>query len=376
MMEAFVRERVWTRRGLGGWLAYAALRPCSEIFRLAVALRSAAYGSGLLHTQRADLCVISVGNLTVGGTGKTPLALWLARRLAESGRRVALLSRGYGGSRRGLTVVSTEGRPLVGPDEVGDEPVMLAKCFGGPVITAPRRRDAAAEAVRLGCTVAVLDDGFQHRALGRDFDIVLYDGRRGPLLPAGPLREGPRALRRADALVLTGAAAAAAPPRELPDGVPTFRMTAELGALVESAGGVWQTHPPGRLAGKRVITVVGIAEPQRFYELVQRWDAQIEEVFEFPDHHRYTHADWQKIGRRSQECDLVVTTEKDLVKLEAFPFAVGKLVALRVEPVIDRAAELLAAVAERCNPDAAPLRMGTDRETLSAAGIASTESQA
>jgi len=375
-METFVRERVWARRGFAGCLAYAALRPLSEVFRCGVALRSVAYRSGLLRAHRAGLTVISVGNLTVGGTGKTPLALWLARRLGERGLRVAVLSRGYGGSRRGVTVVSTDGRPLVGADEAGDEAVMMAKSFSGPIITAARRRDAAAEAVRLGCTVAVLDDGFQHRSLARDFDVVLFDGRSGPLLPSGALREGPRALRRADAVVLAGAALGGGLPRALAKGVPTYRMTIELSALIESSGGVWHTRPAGWLAGKRVIAVAGIAEPQRFYHLVQQWDAQIEEVFEFPDHHRYSHSDWQKIGRRSQECDLVVTTEKDLVKLEAFPFAVGKLVALRIEPALDRAGELLDAIAQRCNPGVARLRMGSDRETESAAGIASTGSHA
>lgn len=375
-METFVREQVWTRRGFAGRVAYAVLRPLSEVFRVAVALRSLAYRSGVLRAHRAELCVVSVGNLTVGGTGKTPLALWLARRLGERGLRVAVLSRGYGGSRKELTIVSTDGAPRVRPEEVGDEPVMIAKSFAGPVIIAPRRREAAAAAVQLGCDVAVLDDGFQHRALARDFDLVLFDGRRGPLLPTGPLREAPRALRRADAVVLTGAALQGPAPAEIPDGVPVHRMTTELGALVESRAGTWSTLRPSVLAGKRVIAVVAIAEPQRFYRLVQQWDAQIEEVFEFPDHHRYTHQDWQKIGRRSQECDLVVTTEKDLVKLEAFPFAVGKLVALRIEPVVERGEELLDAVVGRCNRGAARLRMGIDREPEGAAGIAPMESRA
>jgi tetraacyldisaccharide 4'-kinase len=339
MMDSFLRDRVWPRRGLTGWLGYAALRPLSELFRLAVGLRSLAYRWGLLHGQRAGIRVISVGNLAVGGTGKTPLALWLARRLRQRGMRVALLSRGYRGNSSKPTIVSEGGgAPLVGVERAGDEALMMARVFDGPIITAARRIDAAAEAMRLGCDVAVLDDGFQHRAMLRDFDIVIYDGRCGPLLPAGALRESCSALRRADAVVVVGDSTA---PGQVPDATPVYNMKIELSELIESVGGEWLARPAGLLSGRRVIAVAGIAEPQRFYHLLQLWDAKIEEVFEFRDHHHYTTSDWQAIARRSQECDLIVTTEKDLVKLEAYPFATGKLMALRIEPVLDRADELI-----------------------------------
>lgn len=337
----FVRERAWKRDGAAGRLAALGLRPLSWLFRGAVGLRNFAYWSGLASAQRAPIPVVSVGNLTVGGTGKTPFALWLARRLQERGARVALVSRGYGGSARGVTLVSRGDGLLVGPDVCGDEPAMMARGFTGVVVTAPRRIDAVAEAAALGCEIAVLDDGFQHRGLARDFDIVLYDGAREAMLPAGPLRESRRALKRADAVILTPSADVAA---LAGSAVLTFRLEWELTGLVESVGGDWQERPCGRLAGKRVVAVVGIANPERFYETIQKWDAEIVDVFEYADHHVYTRADWQEISRRSQDCDLLVTTEKDLIKLEAFPFARGMLMAMRVEPRVADAERLLGMV--------------------------------
>lgn len=323
----FVRDRAWKRSDRFGRLVMLGLYPLSWLFRGLIGLRNFAYWSRLAPVRRAAIPVVSIGNLTVGGTGKTPLALWLARGLAARGARVALVSRGYRGSARGVAIVSTGDGPLLGPEVVGDEPAMMARGFGGVVVVAARRIDGVNEAARLGCEVAVLDDGFQHRALARDFDLVLYDGTRGPLLPAGPLRESLRAIRRADAVVLTPAAGATV----VDLGLPAFRVTTELTGLVESVGGHWQERTCGCLAGKRVVAVSGIAHPERFYELIRHWDAEIVEVFEYADHHQYTHTDWQEISRRSQDCDLLVTTEKDLVKLEAFPFARGKLMALRIE---------------------------------------------
>lgn len=336
----FVRDRAWKGGDPLARLARCGLRPLGWLFAAGVTLRDFAYWSRIARARRAAIPVVSVGNLTVGGTGKTPLALWLARQLSRRGARVALVSRGYGGAARGVTVVSMGAGAQVGPEVVGDEAVMLARCFPGVVITAPRRLDGVNRAAALGCEVAVLDDGFQHRALARDFDLVLYDGTRGPLLPAGPQREGLRALRRADAIILTPTAGAG----DLAVAAPVFRVVNELTGLVESVAGQWLERTCGHLAGKRVVAVAGIGHPERFYALIRQWDAEIAEVFEYEDHHVYTHADWQEITRRSQDCDLVVTTEKDLVKLEAFPFAVGKLMALRIEPRVEGGERLIAMI--------------------------------
>jgi len=339
-----VRETVWQRRGVAGQLGYLALRPLSGLFGIGVGLRGLGYRIGVLRTRRAAMPVVSVGNLAVGGTGKTPVALWLARTLAARGIRVGLLSRGYGGSARGVVVVSRGEGPEMGPDVVGDEAVMVAKSFAGPVITAPRRIDGAAAAAELGCELLVLDDGFQHRAIARAFDLVLVDGRRGPLLPAGPLREPLGALRRAHAVLLVERDETDAVTPPLARTVPTYRMHLEAVSLVESVERRWRERPIGQLATQRVVAVTGVARPEGFYALLRRWEAVIDEVFEYPDHHPYTREDWQQIARRGHSADLIVTTEKDLVKLEAFPFATGKLVALRIAPQVERAEELVAAI--------------------------------
>jgi tetraacyldisaccharide 4'-kinase len=344
-----VRELIWTRRGTAGRAAWLALLPMSWFFGAAVALRNAAYDAGVLKRERAGTRVVSVGNLTVGGTGKTPLALWLARALAADGTRVALVLRGYGGDANGVTVVSQGGRAQASVAAAGDEAVMLAKCFDGVVLTARHRIDAVRQAERLGCAVVVLDDGFQHRSLERDFDLVVVDGQGGSLLPAGPFRECYSAVARADAVALVakqnGAAASAA--EELPAGKPVFTVRFAPVALVESDAGVWYEKPLGSLSGVRIIVVAGIAQPGPFYATLREWEADIVEVFEYPDHHRYTAHDWQTINRRAHEVDAIVTTEKDLVKLEHFPFARGKLLALRIAPIIDDGDELVRQVRAR-----------------------------
>ena len=124
-------------------------------------------------------------------------------------------------------------------------------------------------------------------------------------------------------------------------------MRNELTALIESVQGEWHERPCGHLAGKRVVTVTGIANPERFYAVINQWDAEVIDVFEFPDHHVYTREDWQEISRRSQDCDILVTTEKDLVKLDAFPFARGMMMALRVRPQIDDGDQLLSMIEAR-----------------------------
>jgi tetraacyldisaccharide 4'-kinase len=338
-------ESVWERDGWAGRLGSLALRPASGLFGAAVALRNFGYRIGVLRSAVAPLAVVSVGNLAVGGTGKTPLTLWIARGLAARGLRCGILLRGYGGEAAGVTVVSRGHGAEAGPRQVGDEAVMLAKSFDGPVVTARRRREGAKVMQDLGCQVAVLDDGFQHRAIARVFDAVLVDGRRGPLLPAGPLREPLGALGRADAIILVDKDDVVVPPlpRKLAD-KPVYRMRLEARCLVESVRGRWTERPLHQLAGRHVVAVSGLARPQSFYELLHEWEAQIDEVFEFPDHHAYSQHDWQSIARGARESDLVVTTEKDLVKLEAYPFATGKLVALRIEPRVENDDALIQAI--------------------------------
>lgn len=357
------RDVVWGRRGVCGWAAWLALQPASGVFATGVALRNLGYRLGILRAYRAGIPVVSVGNLSVGGTGKTPMTLWLARQLGAHGVKVAILLRGYSGRARTATIVSRGASPRganahgadprgVGPEvdveTAGDEAVMLAKSFEGVVLTARHRADGVALAEQLGCQVVVLDDGFQHRALVRDFDLVLISGRDGALLPAGPMRERRSALKRADAVALVVKADEDVPcAGSAGNAKPHFVVHFTARALVESDGGRWRELPMDLLTGRRVAVVAGIAQPTPFYDAVRRWEAQIEEIFEYPDHYRYTQADWQQLSRATRGVELIVTTEKDLVKLEHFPFAKGKLVALRIVPEVDGGDVLVRLAMER-----------------------------
>ncbi len=344
-----IRDVVWKRSGLLGWVGWLLLTPASVLFGIGVYLRDLGYRLGVLPVERAVIPVVSVGNLAVGGTGKTPMTLWLARQLREAGLQVAIVLRGYAGTASGVTVVSRGAGPIVSARVGGDEAVMLAKCFDGPVLTAPRRIDGVNAAAEMGCDVAVLDDGFQHRALARDFDLVLINRRSRGLLPAGPLREGWGALNRADAVALVCKSESDEPAEmsAVPAGKPVFLVHFAATALVETDSGHWRELAVGVLSGRQVAVVSGIAEPGAFYDTVRQWEGQIEEFFEYPDHYQYTESDWQQLLRKTRHIDLIVTTEKDLVKLECFPFARGKLVAVRVVPQVERGEELVRLVLER-----------------------------
>jgi tetraacyldisaccharide 4'-kinase len=355
------RERVWRRDGALPVLVHLSLRPLSAAFALGARAKSLLYRLRLRRGARTAAAVVSVGNLSVGGTGKTPTALWLAHALVARGHRVAIVSRGHGGRRKEATVVGpSPGEGIPASDdwqEVGDEAVLLARRFGGPVVIARRRADAVRLAERaFGIDVAVLDDGFQHRRLARDFDLVLVradelDAR--VTLPAGSLREPRSALRRADAILVTKGElpeAAEAALRRFVGDRPIHRGEIRVSALVTPLGGHWEELPMGKIAARRALAIVGVGHPQSFYEEVHEWDTRIEDFLEYPDHHAYSLEDWKKISLRSRELELVVTTEKDLVKLERFPFAKEKLVALRVsmdvvvgEALLDRIEERIAA---------------------------------
>jgi len=329
------------------------------MFSVAVRLRALGYRLRLRRSRRLPAAVVSVGNLSIGGTGKTPTALWLAQRLMRRGYRVAILSRGYGGAAREPTVTGVARaatQPAAASADaacVGDEALLLARRFAGPVIVARRRSEAGALACgEFDSEVLVLDDGFQHLGLHRDFDLVCLRASAAGgdrLLPAGRLREPLTALRRADAVLMTDNA-----PTERPSAafarcvgeVPVYHGQVHATCLVTPDATGWRELSMGILAGRRALGVAGVADPDSFYQTLREWDARIEDFLEFPDHHVYTSRDWKTIAHRSRELDLVVTTEKDLVKLERFPFAKDKLVAVRVSMEIVDGERLLDSVVE------------------------------
>jgi tetraacyldisaccharide 4'-kinase len=269
-----------------------ALWPLSLAYGLLVALRRLAYRSGILPTARLPVAVIVVGNIVAGGTGKTPLVLWLAAMLKQCGRKPGIVSRGYRGSAAAPTAVAT-GSPV---DLVGDEPLLLARHSGCPLWIGRDRFRAASALLHAHpqCDVLILDDGLQHYRLARDIEIAVEDERgdgNGFLLPAGPLREP--ASRTVDAWV----ANMASPGLRRP----SFRMDL-------SGDGFRRLQPPPA----QLRAVAGIGNPQRFFDHLARLGlATVNHPF--PDHHAYAPGDLA-----FSDCDALLMTEKDAVKCEAF----------------------------------------------------------
>jgi tetraacyldisaccharide 4'-kinase len=313
------------------------LRGAAGIFRGAVAARN------LWWRWRASdpgVPVISVGNLTVGGNAKTPFTLFLAARLQARGLRVAIVSRGYSGTGNSAALVSDGGEMILDAGVAGDEPAMMARRFTGPIAVARRRIDAI-ELLRsrVPLDAVILDDGFQHARLRRDLDLVLISRERGLgngwMLPAGPMREPLSALRRAAAVVIVTADASLKSTLSVAQ-LASINQNRVLNAalhpqsLVSVANGNWR-ESAASLTGRRVLAVSGLADPAAFHAMLHEMEADLIGVLDFPDHHSYTAADWQEIASAARDVDLIVTTEKDLVKLERFPFARDSLYALRLE---------------------------------------------
>lgn len=263
-------------------------------------LRELLYRSGALAVQRVDVPVIVIGNLTVGGTGKTPLVLWLADYLRARGYQPGIVSRGYGG--RGAATPQLV-QPDSDPGQVGDEALILARRSGCPVAVCHTRYQAARELVEHSdCDIIISDDGLQHLALGRDIEIVVIDGNRrfgnGWCLPAGPLREGRGRLKQVAAIVTSGKAN----PGEYPMNYEPQALCPLDGADAESLDG-WR--------GRTVHAVAGVGNPDRFFSLLRQQGMQLLTGI-FPDHHVFSRTELQF----NDEYPLVMT-EKDAVKCES-----------------------------------------------------------
>jgi tetraacyldisaccharide 4'-kinase len=341
-MKSFGIQRVWQRRGVSGKLLWLLLLPASLAYRLAVAFRNLLYRCKWARIRALECPVVSIGNLTVGGTGKTPATLWLAQRLTERGFIVGILSRGYKrtasvpiilSSNNGVSSATIDGSEALA---AGDEPVMMARIYGATVGVAKDRYRAGVELLATKpINVLILDDGFQHRKLKRDFDLVLLgEDASGSVLPSGPFRESKRALKRADCFLITGAFERWEGWVQANGDRPCFQGTLQPQVLIGLESDQWKEYPLTFLYRSKILAVAGIARPAKFYETIHEWDGEIVETLEFPDHHRYSTADWQQINRLARNVDLIVTTEKDILKLVRFPFARGKLLALRVSLTI------------------------------------------
>ena len=345
------------------------LTPASLGYRVGQKIRNTFWR---FASERAEVRTISIGNLTVGGNGKTPFTLFLASRLQAQGLSVGIVSRGFGriadGNRAAL--VSDASGIKLSADDAGDEPVMMAKSFRGPIVVAKRRLDGIRLLKEIAkVDVVVLDDAFQHRALTRDVDLVLVNRERGfgngHLIPAGPMREPLRAIRRANAAIIVSSGIPDLPsairPRQMKaiSRITTLRATLRPRSLVRYEQGNW-TEVPVAMAGRKVVAVSGLADPSGFYAMLHEIETELIGVLEYPDHHVYNTVDWQTIVKAAMEADIVLTTEKDLVKLEKFPFARDSLYALRLE--VTMSAEDLARLDEI-------VRGGTPEATAASAAL-------
>lgn len=282
------------------------LLPLSWLFAVVAAARRRAFRMGLLRSVRLTRPVVVVGNISVGGTGKTPVVIWLARQLADQGVRVGVVTRGYGG---GAAHWPQAVRPDSDPAQVGDEAVLLAQQTHAVVVAGPDRVAAAEQAIAAGVDMILSDDGLQHYRLERDCELAVIDGRRlfgnGKLLPAGPLREQPERLQRVD-LVLLNCRARTLP--SLPYPVLPFELRME--ALRNLA--TRESRDLDSFLNSSVHVVTGIGHPQAFIEALRtrglRVDARV-----LPDHARLTRADIE-FGDELP----VLMTGKDAVKCRGF----------------------------------------------------------
>jgi tetraacyldisaccharide 4'-kinase len=316
------------------------------------ALRVEAYRRGLLPRHRLAGPVLSVGNLGVGGSGKTPVVQRVAELLRDAGEPVAVLSRGYGARFTGEALVVSDGTSvLASAAEAGDEPVMLARALPGVVVAVGPRRDAVGRAVeaRFGRRVHVLDDGFQHLRLERDLDLVCLDVRdlEDQPLPAGRLRERPAALARADLVLLTRLEAAS----EAELRVLETRVGPERTLRVERRVTGWTTTAGAAVAPpKRALLLAAIARPERFERDVAAAGVAVAGRAFFRDHHRFRERELASVAEQARlgGADAIVTTAKDAVRLETTTLAELPLIVLGIEArVVDEArlrGRLLAAV--------------------------------
>ncbi|MEI2265136.1 tetraacyldisaccharide 4'-kinase [Erwinia sp. CGal63] len=295
-------ERIWSGEC---WL-WRLLLPLSWLYGLVSWLIRLSYRLGWRKAWRASVPVVVVGNLTAGGNGKTPVVIWLVQALHQRGLRPAVVSRGYGGKAQAYPLMLDR---RTTPAEAGDEPVLIHQRTGAPVAVSPRRKEAVAALLAQGdIDIIITDDGLQHYALARDFEIVVIDGQRrfgnGWWLPAGPMRERASRLKSVDALINNGGSAQAG---EIP-----MRLVPGQAINLQTR----QAQPLNAIA--EVVAMAGIGHPPRFFStLRQHGLAPVKEV-PFADHQDYSEAQLKALTTGSQQ---LLMTEKDAVKASRFAAA-------------------------------------------------------
>lgn len=303
--------------------------PLLWLYRLIVAIRNFCYDHDIFTSVKLPALVISIGNLSAGGTGKTPLTILLAKTLREQGWNVVVVARGYRRQKKGLVVVSDGRQILADIATAGDEPLLLAQaCTGIPVVIDEQKKVAAAAAVeKFSPDIILVDDGFQHRQLQRDLDVVLLDARL-PLsnlwwFPAAPLREPASSLRRADFVILNTGGHNQAPALAVRcrafTAAKIFSGTLQARGWRELADPAQKLRPPAFVKDQPAVLVSGIAHPERFREMVEKLGARLVSTLQFRDHHAYRENDLAAIEstRKARGARYILTTSKDAGKLAA-----------------------------------------------------------
>jgi len=333
----------------------------SYLYKAVVIAKPALYRLGILHSRRAGCRVIAGGNITVGGTGKTPTVCRIARFFHEQGSRVAVLTRGYRGSGADTPQIVSDGTALLATAHAaGDEAFMLARKLSGiPVLAGKDRAAAGALAVRQFRTqLAILDDGYQHLRLYSNLDIVLVNAvnpfGNSFLLPRGILREPLAALRRAKIIVLTKTGSPLSQTAVIESTIRQHNTDARIYKAAYALSGLKradsrQEVPPEAVGGKQAAGVCSIGDPASFFSMIEGTGAVLRERITFPDHHAYGAADYQRISRAFEQSDYVVTTEKDIAKLDLDMLDIrnrARLIVMEIEQVIEEEAAFFAAVRE------------------------------
>jgi tetraacyldisaccharide 4'-kinase len=348
-------------RGAASRILSILLAPLSVLYALAVRVRRLLYREGILPKRRVDAPVISIGGVRVGGSGKTPFAQWMARKLSERGCRVVLLTRGYGRRKKQGTILLTRS-VLDGwnPVDCGDEPYLLAEGLPDvPVaVDGDRYRAAKLAEERFSPDLFLMDDGFQHLRLDRGFDIVLVPEEEVlsamACLPRGPLREPPSALKAADVLVRVCSdgwkeegrcVSGEAWWRALAGDIPVHRVRIVPAGLHRLEDG----HPVDLqgLGGRRIAAFCGIARPNTFWGALDEMGLRLEAKRDFPDHHPYSEQDHKDLLGLLEVYDSVVTTEKDAVKIRHYPWPEGKILFLRLDLALEDEPAFWARLEER-----------------------------
>jgi tetraacyldisaccharide 4'-kinase len=321
---------IWTEKGGAGILGEVIRSPLfflSVLYLAVVKIRLFLYQSNIIKSERVETKVIVVGNLSVGGTGKTPVASWIAGKLADLGHSPCVIFRGYKGSNDDETLIVSDGKQIfAGPQKAGDEAVIIAQELlekNVPVIADRKRVRAAKKAVDgFGATHIILDDGFQHLALQRDMDILVVDSNHDPgkmyLLPRGPLREPVTAAQRASAIIVSRSETSEKPGWSWLDDLtvdfPVFNMKYKVTGIKSSDKSEDENDNAAALA------FCGIGDPDNFFDTLKKLGLLVVDKIAFPDHHNYTESEVKNLIETCKNAGgkRLLTTKKDAVKIESF----------------------------------------------------------